>query len=446
MLGLGLRSRVSLSFGLLSLGVALAVSLSTYVAAREYLVAQRETAALTRALLDGRTVDAAVSSGLPPGEAVATLPSVGSSQALVRVDDTWFTSGVTVSPADLPSSLVDEAVAQGGAHQRFRVGREPYYGVAFAIEDGYYLELFPLRDLDRAFVLAGWSVAILAALAFLIGSLLGRYAGARLMRPVQSLGLGARQVADGDLDVRLPETGDPDLDPIRAAFNDMTEAVRSRIDRERRFAANVSHELRSPMTTVVGTAELLEGHRDRMDARDAELVERLAGQSRRLSHTLLDLLEIGNVNATTPVQTDTIDLCALVRSVLVAADLPVTLLTGDPALVRSDGRRVERVLVNLVENAQRHGGGVRAVEIERQDDAVLVHVDDSGPGIEEGELDQLFEPFARGAHSQRAGVDGAGLGLAIAQEQATAVGAELVVGTSPLGGARFSLTLPTVSG
>ncbi len=438
----GLRSRVSLSFGVLSLLVALLVSLSTYLVAREYLVSQREGAALTRALLDGRAVDGALSAGKTPGEALSAVPVVGSSQALVRVNETWYTAGVSVSPSDIPVTLVEQAVASGGAQQTFRVGSDPYIGVAFAIDDGYYLELFPLKDLDRALGLAGWSIAVLAALAFLAGIVLGRWAGARLMRPVESLGQGARQVADGDLDVRLPETGDPDLDPIRAAFNQMTEAVRSRIDRERRFAANVSHELRSPLTTVVGTAELLESHQDRMDPVDAQLVERLAGQSRRLSSTLLDLLEIGNVNATVPVQAEVTDVAQLVRSVLGAAGLSFTLLSADPAVVRTDGRRVERVLVNLVENAERHGGGVGEVVVQRTDDTVLVHVDDAGPGVEDAELERLFEPFARGSRSRSAGIAGAGLGLAIAQEQAEAIGGQVFVADSPLGGARFTLELP----
>ncbi len=437
----GLRARVSLSFGLLSLLVALTVSVSTWAFAREYLVSQRENASLTRALLDGRAVDAAIVAGRAPGDAVTEVPQVGSSQALVRVNDTWFTSGVTVSPADLPESLIDQVVSTGGAQQRFRVGNDPFFGVAFSVHDGYYLELFPMRDLDRTLRVAGVILAALALLAFIVGTLIGRYAGARLMRPLNVLGAGARQVADGDLDVRLPGTGDPDLDPIGAAFNDMTEAVRSRIAREQRFAANVSHELRSPLTTVVGTAELLEAHSTRMDPRDAHLVERLADQSRRLSHTLIDLLEIGNVNAATPVQSEASDLAALARSALESAGLDESLLKGDRPVVRTDARRVERVLANLVENAQRHGAGVRQIVIERDQTCVRIHVDDSGPGLADLEVDGLFEPFARGSYARNSGVDGAGLGLAIAREQAEAMGGRVEAGASPLGGARFTLEL-----
>jgi signal transduction histidine kinase len=442
--GLGLRSRVALSFGLLSFVVALTVSGALYLFAREYLVDQRESAALTRAVIDGRAVDAALVAGETPGDAVTAVPQVGSSQALVRVGGTWFTSGVTVSPDDLPTSLLSAAESSDGAQQRFRVAGAPYVGVAVGVQGGYYLELFPLDELDATLKAAGWVLVLVTLLAFGVGTLIGRQATGRLMRPVRTLAEGARKVADGDLDVRLPETGDPDLDPIGVAFNDMTGAVRSRIERERRFAANVSHELRSPLTTVVGTAELLEGHADRMDPRDAQLVVGLAGQSRRLSQTLLDLLEISNVSASAPVQAEATDIRALAAEVLSQSGLAPDLLHGDRPYVRTDARRVERILANLVENGQRHGGGVCQVVVERELGQVRVHVDDAGPGISQDDLARLVEPFARGDAARTGRVPGAGLGLTIASEQAQAIGGCISVSQAPAGGARWTLVLPEV--
>jgi two-component system, OmpR family, sensor histidine kinase MtrB len=439
---LGLRSRVALTFGLLSFVVALTVSGSLYLFARSFLVDQRESSALTRALIDSRAVEAALIAGKAPGDAVAAVPQVGASQALVRVGGTWFTSGVTVSPGDLPQSLVSTAEAAGGAHQRFRASGAPYVGVAVAVDGGYYLELFPLDELDVTLRTAGGLLLLVTALAFVVGTLIGRSAAGRLMSPVRTLGEGARLVADGDLEVRLPETGDPDLDPIRAAFNDMTYAVRSRIERESRFAANVSHELRSPLTTVVGTAELLERHSDRMDPREARLVSELAGQARRLSATLLDLLEISTVNTTVPVQSEATDIRALAAQVLQDAGLSEDLLRGDQPYPRTDARRVERIIANLVENAQRHGGGLTEVIVERDLGQVCVHVDDSGPGIPADQTQRLFEPFVRGDGARTNRVPGAGLGLTIAHEQAAAIGGAITVCQAPTGGARCTLTIP----
>lgn len=437
----GLRSRVVVSFGLLSLLVAIAVSAVAYGFARSYLLSQRESTALTRVLLDARAVSADLGAGTDPGDALARIPVVGDSQALARVDSTWYSRGVTVSPSDLPDSLLAEAERSGAAQQRFAVEGRPVFSVAVADGENLYLELIPLDDLDGALRAAGWLMTALAVVAFGLGALIGRSAAGRVMRPLQELGTGATRIAEGDLGVRLPATGDPDLDPIGTAFNDMADAVEQRITRERRFVANVGHELRSPVTTVLGTAELLESGRDHMPARDSALVSGLVGQARRLSQTLVDLLELGSGGSGSPVQLEATDLAGLVESLLVARSLPATVLRGDRPLVRTDARRVERVLANVIDNAVAHGEGITGVSIERTPTAVVVHVDDSGPGVPPELAERLFEPFVRGA-AGTAARDGAGLGLAIARENADAVGAALDVGAAPGGGARFTLRLP----
>lgn len=443
MLRLGLRSRVAVTFGVLSMIVALLVASGIYLISRTYLTGQRQSASLTRALLDARSVDAAIAGGIEPGRALNGLPVVGSSQALMRVGDQWYSRGSSVPPSsDIPTSLIDVAIDQGGAQQRFRLRESVFYGVAVATPSGLYVELFPLADLQETFRTASAFLAFLAVAAFVIGGGVGRYVGNRLMRPLEQLGAGARRLAAGDLNVRLPDTGDPDLDPISDSFNEMAVAVASRIDRERRFVANVSHELRSPLTSVVGTAELLEAHGDRFAERDRRLVTTLANQSRRLSGILLDLLEISSVTAAAPIQRDATDIAALIEAVLMARNLDPGLLHGDRPIVVTDARRVERVMANLVDNASRHAGGVRQVIVVATGSRVLCQVDDAGPGIRPEQVERLFEPFARGQDATDARIEGAGLGLAIAREQAGTIGGRLSVGSSPYGGARFTLDLP----
>jgi signal transduction histidine kinase len=442
---LGLRRRVAISFGVLSLAVAVAVAGTAYAFARSYLLSQRESTAVTRALLDARAVTADLADGTEPGEALARVPSVGESQALARVDGTWYSRGVTLSPDDLPPSLLEEAERSGAAQMAFRAQGTPYFAVAVTTTEGLYLELFPLTDLDNAFTAAGWFLIVVSLLALGAGFLVGRAAAARLMRPVESLGAGATAIASGDLSVRLPASGDPDLDPLSDAFNDMADAVEQRIARERRFVANVSHELRSPVTTILGTAELLERHSDAMPARDAALVSSLAARSRSLSRTLVDLLELGSDTSGAPVLLEATDLAALVENLLDQRDL-VGLLYGDRPVIRTDARRIERVLANAVDNAETHGRGLTRVTIVRTPEDVVVHVDDAGPGIDPGSIERVFEPFVR---VQRPGEpqnrDGAGLGLAIAKESAEAVGATVQIVDSPTGGARFTLRIPAVT-
>lgn len=438
----GLRTRVALVFAVLSMVVAVLVASGIYLVSRSYLTNQRQSAGLTRALLDARSVDAAIAGGTPPGVVLNQLPVVGTSLALIRVGQEWYSRGSTIATSDIPVSLIDLTLTEGGAQQTVLIDGQYYYAVGVYTRSGLYVELFPLSDLLETLRNGALLLVLLAVGAFILGGAIGRYVGNRLMRPLQRLGAGARQLADGDLTVRLPDTGDPDLDPISDSFNEMAVAVASRIERERRFVANVSHELRSPLTTVVATAELLEEHHDTFPPREARLVTSLATQSRRLTRILLDLLEISSVTARAPVQRDATDIAALIEAVLSGRNLETALLHGDRPVVVTDARRVERVMANLIDNAIRHGNGVRQILMVAGEGRVRIHVDDAGPGVDPDEVERLFEPFARGHGLNERRVEGAGLGLAIVREQSEAIGGSVDVGPSPFGGARFSLDLP----
>ncbi len=436
---LGLRTRVAVAFAVLSLMVGGTVSAATYAVASWYLVNQRESAALTRALLDSRAAGAALAAGFSSSEALASIPSVGTSQPMLRVDGTWFTAGVTVPPDALPEDIL-RAAETGGATQRTLVSDDPFYIVAVDLPTALYVEVFPLRDLDQILRWGGWTLVALTLAAGAFGALIGASAVGRLLRPVRRLGVAAQLIAGGELNTRIELTGDPDLDPIAESFNDMAGAVQARIARERRFTGNVSHELRSPITAALGTAELLESRRDRFQEREAGLIDVLAQQVRRLSQMLVDLLEISRIGSDDPPQWESADLTALSREVLTLRQMDPALVSGDHVILRTDARRFERILGNLVDNAQNHGEGLVQVVIRRDDASVCVMVDDAGPGVDRDIRERLFEPFSRGQASHR--TQGAGLGLAIAREQASVLGGELWVEDSPMGGARFVVQLP----
>ncbi len=440
----GLRTRVAIAFGLLSLVIAAAVSSATYFFASYYLLNQREDAALTRALLDSRAVGAQLSTGATPTEALEQIPSIGASQALVRVAGTWYTPGVTVPPDALPVGLLETAASDGGAQQRADIGGEPYFVVAVQLTDAMYVEVFSLQDLNRTLTIGGWLLIVQTAIAGGLGALIGRYTVGQILRPLRRLGAGARRIASGDLGTRIDETGDRDLDPIAGSFNEMAEAVQSRIQRERRFSANVSHELRSPLTTVVGTADLLDRRREELPEREAKLIAVLVEQVHRMSQMLLDLLEISRIGGDDPIQVESVDVSLLCLDVVRVRNLPDALVTGDKPVIRTDGRRFERIVGNLVENAQRHGSGVEQVRVERLAETVRVYVEDRGPGIDPAQLDKLFEPFSRGEDAHH--TSGAGLGLAIAREQANLLNAELIVENREGGGVRFIVEIPVTRG
>lgn len=439
---LRLRTRVAVAFAVLSLMVAGTVSLGTYAFASWYLIGQRESAALTRAALDSRAAGAYLEAGLPPADALDQIPSVGTSQPMIRIESTWYTTAVTVPPSELPPSLL--AMAEpNGASQRFTIAGDPYYVVAIPAADALYVEVFPLRDLDQTLTWGGWILVSLSLLAAAFGAVIGASAVGRILGPVRRLGVGARRIASGELGTRIALTADPDLDPIADSFNDMAEAVQQRIAREQRFSANVSHELRSPLTSVLGTAELLEGRSAALPEREAGLVSVLVQQVRRMSQTLLDLLEISRLSADDPPQWESADIAALCREVAEQRGADPAVVVGDQPVVRTDARRVERIVGNLIDNARHHGGGVTQIRIEQDADEVRIVVDDDGPGIDPELRDRLFEPFTRGGSGSR--TDGAGLGLAIALEQAHVLGGGLTVDSAPSGGARFVARLPSMT-
>ena len=441
---LGLRTRVALAFGLLSLVIAGAVSGATYSVARWYLLNQREDAAITRAVLDSRAASAALSAGLGPLEALAQIPSVGTSQPMIQVAGTWYTSGVTVPPDALPTSLLSVTASNGGAQQRTSIGDEEYLLVAVQLPTGIYVEVFLLRDLDLILTIGGWLLVLQTLTAGLVGVLIGRYAFGRIIRPLFRLGAGARRIATGDLSTRIPLTRDPDLDPIAASFNGMAESVQSRIQREQRFSANVSHELRSPLTAVVGTVDLLDRNLDQLPEREQKLIATLHTQTTRMSQMLIDLLEISRIGNDDPPLLESVNVRTLCLDAIHIRNLPNNLVIGATQVIRTATRRFERIVGNLIDNANRHGGGVKAVRIEQcpfpKEGYVRVCVEDNGPGIPASEVDRLFEPFTRGEDAKE--TSGAGLGLAIAFEQAHLLGITVEFESPASGGSRFVIEIP----
>lgn len=443
----GLRARVALAFGLLSLVIAGAVAGATYSVSRWYLINQREDAAITRAVLDSRSVAASLTAGLTPDVALGQVPSVGTSQPMVQVQGLWYTSGVTVPPDALPESLLSVAAQDGGAQQRTTIGDEQYLLVAVQLETGIYVEVFPLRELDLGLTIGGWLLVVQTMLAGIVGIFIGRYTFAQVIRPLLRLGAGARRIASGELSTRIPLTRDPDLDPIAVSFNGMAESVQSRIKREQRFSANVSHELRSPLTAVVGTVELLERNLNDLPEREQRLIGTLQTQTARMSQMLLDLLEISRIGNDDPLLEETVSVTTLCLDAIRVRGLSEELIHVDDShelLITTDTRRFERIVGNLIDNANRHGNGVTAIRIYRSTDSepqyIVVSVEDQGPGIPTDEIPKLFEPFTRGEDAKE--TVGAGLGLAIAIEQAQLLGVELSVESVEPHGARFVMQIP----
>jgi two-component system sensor histidine kinase MtrB len=281
----------------------------------------------------------------------------------------------------------------------------------------------------------------------LLGGALGVLAARVVQRRVRTAAEAARRFGDGALDTRLPVRGRDELADLAGSFNAMAqrlgesiEQLRRKDRQQRRFVADVAHDLRTPLASMIAAADGL-GSPDAEDrARSAEL---LGAQARRLGALVEDLLEVSRFDAgAAELRPDVVDLAALVEdAVRLSApdvDIPVR-RTGDVSLF-GDPRRLHTIVRNLVTNAVRHGEPPVEVTVDgTRPDEVRVVVADSGPGLPAELAPVVFDRFVRGDRA-RSRTEGSGLGLAIAQENARLHGGRLDVRDD--GGAVFTLTVP----
>jgi two-component system, OmpR family, sensor histidine kinase MtrB len=325
----------------------------------------------------------------------------------------------------------------------------------------YYL--FPLSAeqdtialVQRTVLLAGLGLVLLVVIIAVIVT-------RQVVRPVRMAATTAARLAGGDLSQRIRLRGSDDIARLAESFNGMAESLQRQIRRleelsrlQRRFTSDVSHSLRTPLTTIRMAAELLHASRSDFAPELARAAELLFAELDRFESLLADLLEISRHDAGVAyLEADTVD----VRSVVDAAvDASRTLAerhgseivtTMPEELVEAsiDPRRVERILRNLLGNALDHGEG-RPVEVSvaADDCAVAVTVRDYGVGLKPGEAGLVFNRFWRGDPSRSRLTGGTGLGLAISLEDARLHGGWLQAWGERGQGAVFRLTLPCRSG
>ncbi|HEV8250528.1 MAG TPA: ATP-binding protein [Gaiellaceae bacterium] len=239
-------------------------------------------------------------------------------------------------------------------------------------------------------------------------------------------------------------------DGVVYAFRDVTGE--RRLDEEKsEFIATISHELRTPMSAVYGAAETLLQRRDQLTAEQRQqLIEMIAAQAARLSQITAEVLltsqlERGDVRLERRV-VDVVNVADLVVQTMrpqlePAASLELEVVSE--ARAAGDADRIQQVLVNLVDNAFKHGGpGPIVVRVESGNGAVRVSVSDRGPGIERGEQQRIFEKFYRAGPQLTREAGGTGLGLYISRELVRRMGGRLTVTSEPGAGATFVFDLP----
>jgi signal transduction histidine kinase len=231
---------------------------------------------------------------------------------------------------------------------------------------------------------------------------------------------------------------------LTGSLADTVDELTAARDRERRFVADVSHELRTPVTALVHEAAELADDIDRLPPGMRRVVELLDGDVRRLRDLVEELLELSRLDAAgdrVELELGELDVARFLDAV-VAPRLPTASVHAPARLhVRTDRRRLERIVGNLVDNARTHAAGREVTVAAHLDDTVLVvEVADGGPGVPPGELERIFDRFAKGDAAR--GQGGSGLGLAIVREHVRALRATVTARNRPEGGLAVEVRLP----
>jgi signal transduction histidine kinase len=343
----------------------------------------------------------------------------------------------------LAQAVVDAIPARDG-EGTITVGGRPLLYVArsttrgrIVLTRGARLAFAEWRPFLSSLLLAGLGGA---ALATVLSFLLAR----RLARPIGELAVATRRVAAGETEVQVPVDGEGELADLGRSFNVMSGELERARESQRGFLESVSHELKTPLTSIRGYAEALqEGAVPSADG--GRVIAAEADRLERLVFDLLDLARLGRAGFAVerrPVDLAAIGATTVKRHLPRARELGVDLTSSatDGAWGLGDEGRLLQATSNLVENALRltpAGGSVSVVT-----HAGTIMVRDTGPGVADEDLPRAFDRFYLYDRYRSERAVGSGLGLAIVKELTAAMGGGVRAATPPEGGAEFTITVP----
>ncbi|MEA2902259.1 MAG: two-component system, OmpR family, sensor kinase [Actinomycetota bacterium] len=386
-------------------------------------------------------------------QAPGALPAVARAlrlegASILRIDPDGRLRGIP--PAGVTLADLDPALLRDG---RTVTGVAPG-GIAFAAAPAERAASTVVVVLSRQVstgrpVLGPWFLVAVVATLALAAAVAGNLAR-RLTRPLREAQEATRRIASGDLTVRVPEDeGDgAELAGLARSINAMAESLERSRGMERQFLLSVSHDLRTPLTSIRGFGEALAEGRAPDPAHAGSVITAEAGRLERLVGDLLELAKLDarrfslDIRATdvAEVVSDTIE---GFRPAAERAGVTLEIDLGPPgaaAAAAADPDRLAQIVANLVENALKFAAGRISVAVAA--DGVTFSVDDDGPGIAPADLARVFEPFYQSGRAPARQV-GSGLGLAIVSELVAAMDGEVRAEPVPSGGGtRVVVSLP----
>ncbi len=448
---LGLGTRIAVLFAVGGLLVSLGIAGATMALTRRQLVEAREQTATVVAVSNATRL----SNQLTPESTIEDLPTVVDSltkveggQRIIRLGDDWLPAP-ELDHDDLPPDLVARLDARLGGRLVTEVRGAPHVvvGIPLSAFDADYYAVVDLAGITHTLDNLQYVLLGAGAATTVLAALLGSWASRRTLRPLRRVRGAAEAIAGGRLDTRLGPQSDPDLDRLSDSFNEMARALEARIHRDARFASDVSHELRSPLTTLMAGVGVLEARRDELSDRSQTALDLLVQDLERFNRLVNELLEISGYDAgVADLDLTEVNVAQFLSATVagmdgIRLDLP---RDGHGLVIEADKRRLARVMANLLDNARRYGGGATTVSLECGEELVIA-VEDDGPGVPDTERTAIFDRFSRGSAGGRRGADGGtGLGLSLVVEDLRLHGGRAAVEDRPDGrpGARFTLRLP----
>jgi two-component system OmpR family sensor kinase len=358
-------------------------------------------------------------------------------------------------PAQIPLGRPFTVGSVGTSGLRYRA-----YASHDPEDSGITVVAAPLREVDQTLSRLRLVEALVIA-AVLIALGVSAFFVVRLgLRPLDRMEVTAGEIAAGQLSRRVsPTNPKTEVGRLGLALNAMLERLEQAFsqrqaseERLRRFLADASHELRTPVASIRGYAELFRmgATRDRADAEMA--MRRIEEESKRMGVLVEDLLTLARLDATPAPRRAYVDLATLASDAVedaraTAPQREIALQTAGPAFVSGDPHQLHQVLANLMRNALVHTPSGTPIEVSVSQDGVhvIVKVRDHGPGLPDAPPQQLFDRFWRAEGGRERGKAGAGLGLAIVGGVVAAHDGRVSAENAPDGGALFTVLLPVSS-
>ncbi len=459
---LGIGARITAVFGLGALILSIMMGGLSYFTTRHFLLAGRETAAQHQAFANAVVIRTSLETGTTGYVGLLANIDAGTDvHSVLFQRSKSYASSLSVNAASIPHELRTVVLAGRAATQTYRTPEgtaEIVIGIPVPSVHADYFEVFDLSDLDHTLRILGLTLVVAGIITTILGTGLGRFASTRSLRPLADVSRAAGAIAGGELDTRLDaEAADPDLEGLTNSFNAMVDQLQERIEREARFNSDVSHELRSPLTTLAASLEVLEADRDGLSPRSQQALRNLSDDLRRFQRMVADLLEMSRADAgSVDVFLEEVNVSELVqRSVETgfghmdrdANAAPRRSASSPPwrgggwasTNAASSGSWSTSWRTPTTTAAGRPASPSRRARTRE----VEVTIDDAGPGIDLRERTKIFERFYRGSASGKRGTGtGTGLGLALVAEHMRAMHGEVRVESAPEGGARVRAHAP----